>query len=222
VFNHKAFTGRSGTFFGYEGLGSIYWHMVSKLSLAVQEICLQQDPTSAVFKQIKSYYYDINRGIGLHKSPEVYGAFPTDPYSHTPKGRGVQQPGMTGQVKEDFLVRMAELGVRVTDGALYFDTALVPSSEWLTTSGEATFFDVHGRRVALALAPKSLAFTVCQVPVVYEVGEEATLEITLSDGRVIKKAGNALDRTWSEAIFKRTGEVARIAVTITESQRNGL
>ena len=31
VFNHKAFTGRSGTFYGYEGLGSIYWHMVSKL-----------------------------------------------------------------------------------------------------------------------------------------------------------------------------------------------
>ena len=26
IFNHKAFTGRSGTFFGYEGLGSIY-HM---------------------------------------------------------------------------------------------------------------------------------------------------------------------------------------------------
>ncbi|MDZ7764141.1 MAG: hypothetical protein U5K00_06895 [Melioribacteraceae bacterium] len=31
VFNHKYFTGRSGTFFKYEGLGSIYWHMVSKL-----------------------------------------------------------------------------------------------------------------------------------------------------------------------------------------------
>ena len=41
VFNHKAFTGRSGTFFGYEGLGSIYWHMVSKLLLAVQETCLR-------------------------------------------------------------------------------------------------------------------------------------------------------------------------------------
>ena len=37
VFNHKAFTGRSGTFYGYEGLGSIYWHMVSKLQLAVLE-----------------------------------------------------------------------------------------------------------------------------------------------------------------------------------------
>ncbi|MGR5470078.1 hypothetical protein ACPV51_22915, partial [Vibrio astriarenae] len=37
TFAHRAFTGRSGTMFGYEGLGCIYWHMVSKLLLAVQE-----------------------------------------------------------------------------------------------------------------------------------------------------------------------------------------
>ena len=37
VFHHHAFTGRSGTFYKYEGLGSIYWHMVSKLLLAVGE-----------------------------------------------------------------------------------------------------------------------------------------------------------------------------------------
>ena len=37
VVNHSSFTGRSGTMFGYEGLGCIYWHMVSKLLLAVQE-----------------------------------------------------------------------------------------------------------------------------------------------------------------------------------------
>ncbi|NCD19523.1 MAG: hypothetical protein EOL89_06020, partial [Actinobacteria bacterium] len=35
VFNHASFTGRSGSFFAFEGLGSIYWHMVSKLLLAV-------------------------------------------------------------------------------------------------------------------------------------------------------------------------------------------
>ena len=40
IFNHKSFTGRSGTFFGYEGLGSIYWHMVSKLLLSVMKSCL--------------------------------------------------------------------------------------------------------------------------------------------------------------------------------------
>ena len=37
LFDHQSFTGRSGTFFGYEGLGCIYWHMVSKLLLAAQE-----------------------------------------------------------------------------------------------------------------------------------------------------------------------------------------
>ena len=31
VFNHRSFTGRSGTFYKYEGLGCIYWHMVSML-----------------------------------------------------------------------------------------------------------------------------------------------------------------------------------------------
>ncbi|NNF59632.1 MAG: hypothetical protein HKN04_15455, partial [Rhodothermaceae bacterium] len=30
LFDHHSYTGRSGTFFGYEGLGCVYWHMVSK------------------------------------------------------------------------------------------------------------------------------------------------------------------------------------------------
>ena len=37
VFGLRSFTGRSGTMYGYEGLGCIYWHMVSKLLLAIQE-----------------------------------------------------------------------------------------------------------------------------------------------------------------------------------------
>ena len=96
VFNHKAFTGRSGTFFGYEGLGSIYWHMVSKLLLAVQECCLkavEDKESEEVIGRLLEHYYEINAGIGVHKSPQLYGAFPTDPYSHTPAGRGAQQPG---------------------------------------------------------------------------------------------------------------------------------
>ncbi len=41
VFRHSEFTGRSGTFFAYEGLGSVYWHMVAKLLLAAQETALR-------------------------------------------------------------------------------------------------------------------------------------------------------------------------------------
>ena len=47
LFDHESFTGRSGTFFGYEGLGCIYWHMVSKLLLAVQETYLRAAETGA-------------------------------------------------------------------------------------------------------------------------------------------------------------------------------
>ena len=50
-------------------------------------------------------YYEAWNGLGIHKSPDVYGAFSTDPYSHTPYHRGAQQPGMTGQVKEDVISR---------------------------------------------------------------------------------------------------------------------
>jgi hypothetical protein len=121
VFNHKAFTGRSGTFYAYEGLGSIYWHMVSKLLLAAQECCLKamdEKADPAIIGRLLDHYFEIEAGIGVHKSPELYGAFPTDPYSHTPMHRGAQQPGMTGQVKEDILMRFAELGVTVKDSQL--------------------------------------------------------------------------------------------------------
>jgi len=127
VFNHKEFTGRSGTFYGYEGLGSIYWHMVSKLQLAVQECCLkaaEDKESEEVIGRLLEHYYEINEGIGVHKSPELYGAFPTDPYSNTPRHTGAQQPGMTGQVKEEILSRFGELGVRVSDGRVKLESAI--------------------------------------------------------------------------------------------------
>lgn len=112
LFDHQSFTGRSGAFYGYEGLGSIYWHMVSKLLLAAQECYFRgvdEGADPAIIDRIKDHYYEIKAGIGLYKSPELYGAFPTDAYSHTPANAGAQQPGMTGQVKEDFVSRMQYL-----------------------------------------------------------------------------------------------------------------
>ena len=44
VFNHHEFTGRSSTMYGYEGIGSVYWHMVAKLLVAVQESILEAPP----------------------------------------------------------------------------------------------------------------------------------------------------------------------------------
>ena len=91
LFDHESFTGRSGTFFGYEGLGCIYWHMVSKLLLAAQETyfrAMEIRRAAASLKGLADCYYDIRAGIGDYKTPEVYGAFPMDPYSHTPGHAG--------------------------------------------------------------------------------------------------------------------------------------
>ena len=216
IFNHKAFTGRSGTFFGYEGLGSIYWHMVSKLRLAAFEVlesAVAQSESPEVVGRLFDHYFEINAGIGAHKSPELYGAFPTDPYSHTPGGKGAQQPGMTGQVKEDLLCRFGELGVRVTQGQLHFDRALLNAEEYLTEAADFDYVDVQQQQKRLHLPAGSLAYTVCQVPVVHLQGDKEGIEVTLTDGRVEHVAGLTLNRDWSRKIFQRSHEVAQLTVT---------
>ena len=77
--------------------------MVSKLLLATQENFIDlynEEGMTSDAKELASYYHDIKAGIGVDKTPEEYGAFPTEAYSHTPSFASVQQPGMTGQVKE--------------------------------------------------------------------------------------------------------------------------
>ena len=116
TFAHHAFTGRSDRFFMFEGLGSIYWHMVAKLAVAVQSDASVAPIDPAAGGRLADIYHDIRDGLGFRKDARLQGAFPTDPYSHTPRHLGAQQPGMTGQVKEQVLTRFGELGVEVLDG----------------------------------------------------------------------------------------------------------
>jgi hypothetical protein len=214
-FNHKAFTGRSGTFFGYEGLGSIYWHMVSKLRLAMFEVtkaAVENREAPEVVGRLFDHYFEINAGIGAHKSPDLYGAFPTDPYSHTPGGKGAQQPGMTGQVKEDLLCRFGELGVRVSAGQLHFDRALMHSEEFLTAPAQFTYVDVKQQRQTIELSAGSLAYTVCQVPVVHQRGDNPQILVHMTDGRSLQVEGLMLDREVSAKIFRRSHEVSQLTV----------
>ncbi|TRX54904.1 hypothetical protein FNH22_18780 [Fulvivirga sp. M361] len=221
VFNHKAFTGRSGTFFGYEGLGSIYWHMVSKLQLAVQECCLEaihQQDSEELIGRLLEHYYEINQSIGIHKSPSLYGAFPTDPYSHTPAGKGAQQPGMTGQVKEDILCRFGELGVFVSEGKLSFNPCLLRKDEFLKTPGTFHYVDVHSQRQQLPLEEGSLCFTYCQIPVVYTLSNDKRLEVVFKNGETTRFESSRLDEVISKQIFDRTGKIIRVIVHLNEME----
>jgi hypothetical protein len=223
VFNHKAFTGRSGTMFGYEGLGCIYWHMVSKLLLAVQENYLaarELDADSEETQKLAEYYYRVRAGIGFNKTPENYGAFPTDPYSHTPKHAGAQQPGMTGQVKEEVITRFIELGVLVEEGEIHIDPRLLHRHEFLTESASFSCQSVSGKTQSYVIEKDQLAFTLCQLPVIYQLVEskaQAGMVFTHSNGKQSVIEGLVIPKAQSNAIFARSGEIEKVIVSIPSS-----
>ena len=217
IFNHKAFTGRSGTFYGYEGLGSIYWHMVSKLLLAVMECCqkaIAENESDEVIGRLLEHYYEINEGIGVHKSPELYGAFPTDPYSHTPAGKGAQQPGMTGQVKEDIISRFGELGVFVKEGLLVFNPCMLRKEEFLSEPQVFNYVSSEGEALELDIDKGQLVFTYCQVPIVYSIANQYKTIATLNDGSQKAFDHLGVDDLTSVEVFSRSGKVKYITVHI--------
>ena len=201
VFNHREFTGRSGSFYKYEGLGSIYWHMVSKLLLATGEYVLRADDEgcdAVVTKKLVSLYYRIRYGVGTDKSPSDYGAIPTDPYSHTPLMMGVQQPGMTGQVKEDILSRNIELGVRVVDGRISFRPVILRRSEFIIDDDGIEY----------------LSFSVCGTPVRYLLGEKPSAKVYLARHGDKILDDTVLTNELSNSLFERRGEILQIDIDI--------
>ena len=215
VFDHQSFTGRSGTFYKYEGLGCIYWHMVSKLLLAVREVLEQAVDSGAnesILQQLRAQCNSVYDGLGVHKSPAVFGAFPTDPYSHTPGFAGAQQPGMTGQVKEDFIARMSEMGVHVDNGELAFVPQLISRTEFLAEPKTFHYYDLEGKQGTLNLQKDTMAFTYCQVPVVAHRSGPQGIRVTFASGTSHLVDGLRLDAALSAAIFDRLGTIQRLDV----------
>ena len=193
TFHHSSFTGRSGTFYAYEGLGSIYWHMVSKLLLAMQENFESAADGSAEKAELAKAYYEVRNGLGFNKTPELYGAFPTDPYSHTPSGQGAKQPGMTGQVKEEVITRFGELGIKIADGKLCFKPDLLCKKEFAPDG--------------------TLHFTRFAVPFTYKLNSSIDSCKVTVDGTSFE---NEISKETSEKLFAREGAVKEVVVEVPE------
>jgi hypothetical protein len=195
--------------------------MVGKLLLATQErfyaAVERGDAENA--KRIASHYYRIRKGTGgFNKSPDVYGAFPLDPYSHTPRHGGARQPGMTGQVKEEVITRQGELGVRVREGRISFRPRLLRKSEFLWERATFATFNVRGEPIEIALEPGTLAFTHCQVPVIYHLADEPRVVLTFRDDTTQALESDSLSRDASAAIFQRTGAIQRVDAWVAPGQ----
>ncbi len=217
VFTHREFTGRSGGMYAFEGLGSIYWHMVSKLLLAALENfqkAVAQGCDPELIGRLADCYFDIRAGIGFNKTPDNYGAFPTDPYSHTPGFAGAKQPGMTGQVKEEVLTRLLEVGVSVVKGCITFNPFILRKSEFLSQADSLGYFDINGDQQSVPLAAGQLGFTYCQVPVVYSLAVETSIVVHYADGTSNSINGTSIDADTSMQIFDKKGVVSQIDVAL--------
>ncbi|MEW6981823.1 hypothetical protein AAD001_04140 [Colwelliaceae bacterium 6471] len=223
VFKHQEFTGRSGGMFGFEGLGCIYWHMVAKLLLAVEENffnALDNGNDEVTCKKLGHLYYRVREGLGFNKTPTEYGAFPADPYSHTPKHAGAQQPGMTGQVKEEVLSRFGELGIRVKNGSVQFKTNLLRPCEFVKEAIPFTYLDVDANWQKITVPESGLAFTWCQVPIIYQLSDskEPSLTITWKDGTQQTLNQLALPEKESSNLFLRNGQIRQISLSLHLAQ----
>ena len=198
LFDHQSFTGRSGTFYKYEGLGCIYWHMVSKLLLAIGENikkAISEKADAEIISTLKHHYAEVKTGIGAHKSPADYGSFPFDPYSHTPMMAGVQQPGMTGQVKEDVISRFFELGVQVENGCIKIDKSMLKVDEFIQPTEKPY-----------------LKFTYCTIPFEYIIDDMEGIEVKYFDGKTEQTAGYSLNSAQSQTVFLRNKKIEKIIV----------
>jgi hypothetical protein len=223
VFDHQSFTGRSGTFYKYEGLGCIYWHMVSKLLLTVGENTIWAKTSGAdpsLIRRLNEHYDAIREGIGSHKNPDEYGAFPVDPYSHTPSMAGVQQPGMTGQVKEDIISRMIELGISVENGKIVFNPINLKKEEFVVDPENRELVNfAQNLKVVLPTGKPMLAFSFCGVPFVYLIGESQKVDVCYENE--IKTSDQLIiDLSTSRSVFQREGVIKMIMVSYRASDLN--
>jgi len=214
VFNHREFTGRSGTMYGYEGLGCIYWHMVSKLLLSVQESlqrARREGASPDAVAKLMDRYFRVRGGLGPAKTAQEFGAVPTDPYSHTPGHAGAQQPGMTGQVKEEIMTRYAELGVRIRGGEVSFEPFMLARADFLDAPAAAEI--PGGERIELEAG--QLCFTLAGVPVVYTLGQgPAAATLTEASGARRPHELPRLGKADATHLFSRDGHIKRIDVIV--------
>ena len=192
--------------------------MISKLLLAVQEKILQKNDPS-IQQELHACYEDIRLGLGFTKTAQQYGAFPTDPYSHTPRHAGAQQPGMTGQVKEEILTRQAELGIRIQNGCIHFIPHMIHARDFSAKEQTFTFYSLKNEWKEMKLPQKSFFLTVCQTPIIFQYGDEQQIKIQWSDASEEIESSAILSPEISKSIFAREAKIEQITVTIPPAEK---
>ncbi len=66
----------------------------------------------------------------------------------------------------------------------------------------------------MILEKGSLAFSVCQVPIVYKIGDINQMEVKYENGKTETFSNLTLSPEVSQKIFERTGKISKVTVEI--------
>ena len=121
---------------------------------------------------------------------------------------------MTGMVKEEILIRQRELGYFIENGNLVFEFLLLDRNEFLIDSKVFSYWSVDMRQQQLELQAGSVAYTICQVPIILQASKKSWIMISLADGSTQKIDGHILDPDNSMHIFHRDGFVHHLTVCL--------
>jgi hypothetical protein len=94
---------------------------------------------------------------------------------------------------------------------------MLRQEEFLSQAMTFKYVDVTGNQETIQLQPEQLAFTYCQVPVIYEVSEHNGLEVALKDNSTQKFDHLTLNENLSSSVFERKNEVKHVKVSIEKS-----
>jgi hypothetical protein len=124
---------------------------------------------------------------------------------------------MTGQVKEEILSRFGELGLRVNAGVVSFEPSLLQSCEFIQQAKPFRYLDVSKNWQEITVPAMGLAFTWCQVPIVYQLNDEVepSLIVTYKDGKQQTFSALSLPAKESTELFLRSGQIQQLTLTIS-------
>jgi len=91
---------------------------------------------------------------------------------------------------------------------------LLKREEFLDHDDQFNYIDVNGNKKCLQLKNNSLAFTFCQVPIIYKIADADFIEINFSDQQKLSSDILGMTHAHSAEIFERTGRIDHIIVHI--------
>jgi hypothetical protein len=93
-----------------------------------------------------------------------------------------------------------------------FDFLLLDRKEFLADPKVFSYWSVDGQRQQMELQAGSIAYSICQVPVILQASNKTYIEVHMTDGGTQQIEGHVLDSVNSKHIFQRDGGVHHLVV----------